>query len=118
MKHLFVAFAAVALLLIVGCKDSSTAPVSGDGSSQSSSATKGFVDDGNRAGRVEGTVNGIDLQAGTVTIGRTLVQTNASTKIERNGFHARLSSFVLGDFGQARLIGTSNVASKVEARGQ
>jgi hypothetical protein len=115
MKNLSVFLSAIAALLIVGCGDNTMSPVSSDGLAQSSSLSRiGETDDG-RAGRVEGTVNAVNMQAGTVTIGTTVVRTDASTKIERNGRRVRLSAFVVGDFGQARLIGSSNLASKVEA---
>jgi len=40
-----------------------------------------------------------------------------STKIERNGFHATLSSFQIGDRGQARFNPGTLLAYKVEATG-
>lgn len=118
MKNLFVVPAAVAVLFIVGCSNNSASPVASEpGLTQNASSIAAGIDDGARSGRIEGTVREVDLRAGTVTIGRTVVQTNAATKIERNGIHTVLSAFKVGDFGQARLIGSSNVASKVEARG-
>lgn len=118
MKNLSVVSAAVAVLFIVGCSNNSASPVaSGPGQAQNASLIAAGIDGGARTGRIEGQIREVDLRAGTVTIGRTIVQTNATTKIERNGIHTSLQAFKVGDFGQARLIGSSNVASKLEARG-
>ena len=59
----------------------------------------------------------VNAAAGTITIGATVVQTNASTKIERNGVRVPLSAIQGGDRGQARIPAGSTVASKVESVG-
>jgi hypothetical protein len=71
---------------------------------------------------VEGTIVAIDLSLGKVTI-RTQAgeivpaMTNGSTKVERNGFHVSLSSFRIGDRGQARFVPGTLLATKIEAVG-
>ncbi|MBM2845092.1 MAG: repeat protein, partial [Bacteroidetes bacterium] len=77
---------------------------------------------GVKGDRVEGTIVAVDLALGKVTI-RTQAgefvpaMTNSSTKIERNGFHARLASFQIGDRGQARFNPGTLLAYKIEATG-
>ena len=70
--------------------------------------------------KVEGTITAIDTAAGTVTIAPTgkspvVVKVVAATKIERNGFHTTLSTFRIGDLGEAE-IGSDGNAVKIEAR--
>ncbi|HET6271620.1 MAG TPA: hypothetical protein VFG32_01440 [Bacteroidota bacterium] len=117
-------------LAVVGCSNSGTNPVSSTDGVSSSVASKGSIGadatKGERKGvkgdRVEGTIVAVDLALGTVTI-RTQAgefvpaMTNSSTKIERNGFHATLSSFQIGDRGQARFNPGTLLAYKVEATG-
>jgi len=117
-------------LAVVGCSNSGTNPVSSTDRVSSSVASKGSIGadatKGERKGvkgdRVEGTIVAVDLALGTVTI-RTQAgefvpaMTNSSTKIERNGFHATLSSFQIGDRGQARFNPGTLLAYKVEATG-
>ena len=114
----FVGAAFVASLL-VGCADNSS-PLQAD-SSAGTTALSRSGDNGSadraadRSGRVEGTVHAVDIPNGLVTIGSTVVKTNASTKIERNGYHATLSQFKIGDRGQERYNPGASVAWKVEA---
>jgi len=115
-------------LAVVGCSKSGGNPVSSTDGVSSSAASKGstVVDRADRKGvkgdRVEGTIVAVDLALGKVTI-RTQAgefvpaMTNSSTKIERNGFHVRLSSFQIGDRGQARFNPGTLLAYKVEATG-
>ena len=122
MKNLFVALTAIAVLFIVGCKDNTTNPSSTvDAQSLSKASVQGTEDraggSGRTENRLEGRVNDVDPRAGTVTIGRIVVQTDNQTKVERNGFHATLSQFKVGDRGQARWNAGASVANKVEAKG-
>jgi hypothetical protein len=71
----------------------------------------------NNETRIEGRVNAVNATAGTITIGATTVQTNPSTKIERNGVRVPLSSIQVGDRGQARIPAGASAASKVESVG-
>jgi len=52
-----------------------------------------------------------------ILLGTRVVQTNASTKIERNGVRVPLSAIQVGDRGQDRIPAGSSVASKVESVG-
>jgi hypothetical protein len=120
MKTTSFAVATFVALSLIGCADKSN-PVLANSSTGSTSLARS-VDDGSsadrvadRGGRIEGFVNAIDLSAGTVTIGSRVVQTNSLTKIERNGFHATLSQFKIGDRGQARFNAGAAIAAKVEA---
>jgi hypothetical protein len=67
--------------------------------------------------RVEGKVTAVDPASGRLTIRTTVIQTDASTKIERNGVRVPLSSIQVGDRGQARIPAGSTIASKVESVG-
>ncbi len=120
MKTTSFAVATFVALSLIGCADKSN-PVLADSSTGSTSLARS-VDDGgsadranDRSGRIEGSVNAIDVSTGTITIGSRVVQTNSLTKIERNGFHATLSQFKVGDRGQARFTAGSIFAEKVEA---
>jgi hypothetical protein len=126
MKATSFVVAAFVATLVIGCSSNSN-PVQSD--SQSAALQKNGVDDASalaagsgRGGnngetRIEGRVNAVDAAAGTITIGATIVQTNAATKIERNGFHVSLSSIQVGDRGQARIPVGGKVATKVESVG-
>jgi uncharacterized lipoprotein YehR (DUF1307 family) len=120
MKTTLLAVAAFVAFLIIGCADNPN-PVQPDTQSASVTPSKGGLDDlngdrgGNKANRVKGRINGIDVVAGTVTIGTRIVRTNSSTKIERNGIRVPLAAFRVGDRGQARLVTNSMLATKVEA---
>ena len=128
MKTTAFILALTVALAVVGCSNSGTNPVSSTDGVSSSVASKGGVDDtkverrGVKGDRVEGTIVAVDLTLGKVTI-RTQAgefipaMTNSSTKIERNGFHATLSSFQIGDRGQARFNPGTLLAYKVEATG-
>jgi len=130
MKTTAFILALTVALAVVGCSNSGTNPVSSTDGVSSSVASKGSIGadatKGERKGvkgdRVEGTIVAVDLALGKVTI-RTQagefvpVMTNSSTKIERNGFHATLSSFQIGDRGQARFNPGTLLAYKVEATG-
>lgn len=130
MKTTAFILALTVALAVVGCSNSGANPVSSTDGVSSSVASKGSVGvdgtKGERRGvkgdRVEGTIVAVDLALGKVTI-RTQAgefvpaMTNSSTKIERNGFHARLSSFQIGDRGQARFNPDTLLAYKVEATG-
>jgi len=130
MKTTAFILALTVALAVVGCSNSGTNPVSSTDGVSSSVASKGSIGadatKGERKGvkgdRVEGTIVAVDLALGTVTI-RTQAgefvpaMTNSSTKIERNGFHATLSSFQIGDRGQARFNPGTLLAYKVEATG-
>jgi Mrp family chromosome partitioning ATPase len=124
MKNLYLALTAATAFGVMGCQETSPSPAAPDMQFQSGTIATAPVDNqvavedrAPRAGRVESKVNAVNTMAGTVTIGKTTVITNVATKIERNGVRVQLSAFRIGDFGQARLIGTSMLASKVEARG-
>ncbi|MFO0938000.1 MAG: FG-GAP-like repeat-containing protein [Gemmataceae bacterium] len=69
---------------------------------------------------VEGTITAVNAAAGTVTIqlgnGQSvLVTSNSSTDIERNGDHTTLSTFVIGERGEA-LVGVNGIAWEIEAK--
>ena len=119
---LFVLIACISMLLIA-CNNSDNGPVGTadqTNSFQGSGAAKtgpGSSGGNNNEIRVEGTVTAVDVAAGTVTIGSTLVRTNALTKIERNDVRVPLSSIRPGDRGQARIPIGSTIASKVESVG-
>jgi hypothetical protein len=128
MKAVFATLATAATLMLVGCEDNPSNP--GQSSDQTissqlqkSGGTDLFSDPGSRERRrrdslrVEGMVTAVDTIAGTVTIGTRVVQTDSSTKIERNDAHVRLSAIQIGDKGQARIPAGSVVASKLEAEG-
>jgi len=130
MKTTAFILALTVALAVVGCSNSGTNPVSSTDGVSSSVASKGSIGadatKGERKGvkgdRVEGTIVAVDLALGKVTI-RTQAgefvpaMTNSSTKIERNGFHATLSSFQIGDRGQARFNPGTLLAYKVETTG-
>lgn len=104
-------YAAVVAALVVTL--SFTAPVLASGKG-SGGAQQGEL-------RVEGSITAVNAAAGTVTIrtqsgASVTVTTNAATKIERNGVHATLAAFKIGDRGQARYA-AGGLASKVEATG-
>ncbi len=93
---------------------------SGSNSNSGSGATGGG---GTTTGvtKVEGTIAAVNVSARIVTLrfgnGTTRVVTVAAgAKVERNGLDATLASFLVGDFGQARL-DASGAAFKVEAVG-
>ncbi|MBI5473171.1 MAG: hypothetical protein HY961_12580 [Ignavibacteriae bacterium] len=124
MKPATTTLAAIVALLVIGCSNSSN-PTSTDASSALSASTQGGVSSALAAGsggsqrevRIEGTITAIDATYGTVTIRGTVVQTGRSTKIERNGYHATLAQFRVGDRGQARWAAGQTIATKVEAVG-
>jgi hypothetical protein len=124
MKNLHLAFATLTTAALIGCQESSTSPGIIDDQIQNAAQNAAAVNtqlapdfQSAPTGRVEGTISSINLTTGTVTIRGRIISTNAATKIERNGKHVRLSALRVGDSGQARLIGTSLLASKLEARG-
>jgi hypothetical protein len=67
---------------------------------------------------IRGMVTAVDSSAGTLTIGTTLVQTNAQTRIERNHSQALLFEIQVGDRGEARIPAGSAFASRVEAESE
>jgi hypothetical protein len=86
-------------------------------------SAKAIDDGGNvRSGRIEGTISAVNVAEGSftiITVRGTAVTTVAiaNTKIERNGFHASLNQFRIGDHGQSRFDPASMIASKMEATG-
>ena len=64
---------------------------------------------------IRGIVTAVDTSAATLTIGTTLVQTNAQTRIERYHAHVSLSAIQVGDRGRARIPVGSAFASRAEA---
>ena len=125
MKAASLAVAAFVALLVIGCSNSSN-PTQADNQAALAGIQKnGTVDltlasgrGGNKTEtRIEGRVNDVNVTAGTVTIGSTVVQTNSSTKIERNDVHVPLSAIRVGDRGQARIPAGRTIASKVESEG-
>jgi hypothetical protein len=69
---------------------------------------------------VEGNITAVNAATGTVTIqlenGQSvLVASHSSTEIERNGEHTTLSTFVIGERGEA-LIGANGIAWEIEAK--
>ncbi len=127
MKLALVMFAAAAALMLVGCNDNPSSPGQAADQSISSLAKRtagnpSISDSRSRRGRrdslkVEGLITAVDTTAGTVTIGTRVIQTDSSTKIERNDAHVRLSAIQVGDKGEARFRSGSGVASKLEAEG-
>lgn len=137
MKATTLAFASLVTMALIGCGNGGSNPVSSDPSLSSGTVAKGILviaDDGRgnddpngdrgglKGNRVEGTVATVNASLGNVSImlkdgSLFTVTTNASTKIERNGFRATLSSFKDGDRGQAIFDPATRVASKVEATG-
>ncbi len=126
MKSTLFTLALVVSMFAVGC--SSKSPLAADDSSPSSSsalaATSRGIDDGGnvRAGRLEGNISAVNVEGKSITIvtfrGTAFtVFANAATKIERNGFHATLNQFKVGDRGQARFDPATMIASKMEATG-
>jgi hypothetical protein len=71
--------------------------------------------EGEDENEIKGTVTAVDTTAGTLTIGSTLVPTNAQTRIERNHHMVPLSAIQVGDRGEARIPEGSTIASRVEA---
>lgn len=126
MKPALVMFAAAAALMLVGCNDNPSSPGQAADQSISSLAKRtagnpSIADSRSRRGRrdslkVEGLITAVDTVAGTVTIGARVIQTDSSTKIERNDRHVRLSAIQVGDKGEARLA-ASGIAVKLEAEG-
>lgn len=126
MKATSLALAAFVAMLVIGCSSNSN-PTQADNQSALGGISKNGADDGtvgsgrdgnnNTETRIEGRVNDVNVAAGTVTIGSTVVQTNSSTKIERNDLHVPLSAIQVGDRGQARIPVGSTIASKVESEG-
>lgn len=119
MKSTSFAVATFVALSLIGCANNSN-PVqtetAGAVLSKSAAGEPAFTDDrGGRENRVEGTIRAINIAAGTVSIGATVIATNSSTKIERNGIRVTLASFRIGDRGQARLVTGTNLATKLEA---
>jgi hypothetical protein len=121
MKTTLFTLALVIAVFAVGC--SSNGPVANDGSSSSSTLTKAIDDGGNiRSGRIEGTISAVNVAERSftiITVRGTAVTTvaTAGTKIERNGFHASLNQFRIGDRGQSRFDPATMIASKMEATG-
>lgn len=73
-------------------------------------------------GRVEGILTAVNTTAMTATIARrngtaVTVSVTASTKIERNNRHVKLSELKIGDHAQARFDPATMVASKLESVG-
>lgn len=125
MKPTMFILALTVTVAVVGCSNSGSNPVSSNDALTSGVTSTGAIgtdDKGVRGDRVEGTIVAIDLAAGSVTIrtqGGSDVEaiTNAATKIERNGFRTTLSSFQIGDRGQARFSPGTLLATKIEAVG-
>ncbi len=125
MKTTLFTLALVVAMFAVGC--SSNSPLAADDSSSSSSSslatTKAIDDGGNvRSGRLEGNISAVNVAGKSMTIVTVrgtafTVFANAATKIERNGFHATLNQFKIGDRGQARFDPATMIASKMEAVG-
>lgn len=67
---------------------------------------------------VEGTVTAVDTGAGTVTIGTTVVHTNAQTIIKRNHVVVALSAIQVGDRAEARLSTAGGTAFIIEAESE
>lgn len=123
MKVTLFVLIACASILLVACNKSDNNPIvltdQTGALQESKTANMMPASSGSNNGetRVEGTVTAVNAAAGTVTIGSTVVQTNASTKIERNGVRVPLSSIQVGDRGQARIPAGSSIASKVQSVG-
>ena len=126
MKTALFTLALTVAMVAIGC--SSNGPVAADNSALSASssstlATKAIDDGGNiRSGRLEGTISAVNVAGRSMTIvtvrGTSVtVVGNSATKIERNGFHATLSQFQIGDRGQARFDPATMIATKMEATG-
>lgn len=76
----------------------------------------------NKAGRVEGTLTALDTVAMTASITQhngtvVTVSITATTKIERNEHHARLSALHIGDRAEARFSPATMIATKLESVG-
>jgi len=129
MKTTAFVLALMFALAVAGCSKSGNDPVSPfNGLSGVASKSSTGVDDngsdrgGAKRDRVEGRIVAIDLAQSTVTIRTQAGEdvpalADSRTKIERNGFHATLSSFKVGDRGQAMFSPGTSRASKLEATG-
>ncbi len=123
MKQVAITLAAVIALFLVGCSNDTTNPMSSDALAGASlqggsdASVAGSSEITRRGNRIEGLITAVDVKYGTVTIRGIVVQTDASTKVERNGFHATLSQFKVGDKGQARWNAGEKIAFKVESIG-
>ena len=89
---------------------------SGSNSGQGSGKNTSLV-----ASKVEGAVTAVDATASTLTAmpqsgAAVVVKVGPTTKVERNGKHATLSAFKVGDAVEAKL-GSDGVALEVEATG-
>lgn len=123
MKTTSFAVATLVALFLIGCADNSN-PVQPTSQTNDVALAKSVTGDpmldkhGNNVDRVEGKVTAVDVAAGTITIGRRVIQTDWSTKIERNGKHVSLGKIMVGDQGEVRLYTGTMLAIKVEAQAQ
>jgi outer membrane biogenesis lipoprotein LolB len=123
MKRTLFVLVACASILLAACNKSDTNPVGSTDQTGAPQVTKttdmtpASSGSSNGETRVEGKVTAVDPASGRLTIRTTVIQTDASTKIERNGVRVPLSSIQVGDRGQARIPAGSTIASKVESVG-
>lgn len=74
-----------------------------------------------KPGRVEGTISATTATSITITDRQKhdiTLTVDGSTKIERNEVRVKLGALQVGDRAEARFDSTTNLASKIEARGR